>query len=335
MRGSWWLFVVAFSIPLSAQTDLVLKNAFIEANKNRATMDITLEVDHVLKNVHKIKSGGDDGDIHMSGRSDDVKLPLVVEIMNAGLPDEKAPLADAHNADGGKTVQVSGAWRIWFEHPGGDQIQGEDVPVPDDTNPDHVFEIHPVTKFAGDDATLSFVPIQGYTAYDAQTAFGHYDKLQATIASTETSTTISATKIGYNYAQFVIQLAGAPVKSDDGGFLVLAKVMQDEEEAVVDESLRMVFAPNTPPASLVANCAAGATLKVLGIPRVNLERVSFMTSQQPGQTFDAKLPYEMIIVGVFDESKNACALSASNAPPANTPQDRPSSRTGRRKPPRR
>src|SRR5437867_2735849 len=129
------LIIIALAAPCFAETALVLKNAFIEANKNRATMDITFDVDHVLKKVHKIDRGGDDGDIHMSGRSADVGLPLVVEVVNAGLDAESTVLAAARQADG-STLAVSGAWRIWFEHPGGDQVQGEDVPPAQNTNPD-------------------------------------------------------------------------------------------------------------------------------------------------------------------------------------------------------
>jgi len=329
LRNSWVLSL-AFAASALAQTDLVLKNTFIEANKNRATMDISLEVDHVLKNVHPISKGGDDGDIHMSGRSADIGLPLVVEIMNAGSSDESTVLADAHNADGGKTVPVSGAWRIWFEHPGGDQIQGEDVPVPANTNPDHVFEIHPVTAFAGDPAGQSFVGIPGYTAYTAERAFGQYESLEATISSDDTSTTISASKVGFNYAEFTIELAAAPTPSDDtGGFLVLANVMEDSEETAA-ENIRMVFAPGTPPAKTVASLSAGARLHVPGIPRVNLERVSFLTAQQPGQTFQTKLPYELIVVAVCPDGENTCSSSSDAAPVAAAASKRVSGRTRRR-----
>jgi hypothetical protein len=98
MPKSSLLIAIAFVAPSFAQTDLVLKNAFIEANKNRVIMDITLEVDHVLKNPHKIDRGGNDGDIHMSGRSSDIGLPLVAEVMNAGLDVESTVLADARQS---------------------------------------------------------------------------------------------------------------------------------------------------------------------------------------------------------------------------------------------
>src|SRR5436305_11964439 len=87
-------FLLLGAVSASAQMDcvlspkdklmtLALKKDFVNANKDRATIKVSLHVDHHLKDPHPIKSSGDDGDIHMAGRSDDVRLPLVAEIMNA------------------------------------------------------------------------------------------------------------------------------------------------------------------------------------------------------------------------------------------------------------
>jgi hypothetical protein len=292
--------------PVVGGTSVVLKNAFISAIKNRATVDITMVVDHVLSHPHRISQGGNDGDLHISGRSKDIGLPMVAEIMNAGSAAESAVLRDAEQAANGSSVAMSGVWRIWFEKPGDDQIQDNPVPLPADTNPDHVFEIHPVTRLGGDSAAASFAPIPGYEAYDAQKAFPQYERVQARIQSTDTATTIETTKIGYNYAEFLIVLGAAPTASDDGGFFVLAKVMQKSGQPVVSELRRMVFAPGTPPFSLVASCTAGAQLHVLGIPRINLEAVASLTAQAPGTWIQVQLPYEMVIVAVFADSASAC-----------------------------
>jgi hypothetical protein len=249
----------------------------------------------------------------MAGRAEEVGLPLVVEIMNAGAAAQSAVLNDAEADAGGPPVRVSGAWRVWFEHPGGDQLQGEDVPVPQDTNPDHVFEIHPVSKFAGDSALQSFVPIPGYKPYDAETAFSHYEKLTASIQSTATSTTIQSPKVGYNYAEFLIELAGDPAPSDDGGFLVLAQVLADDEEVVTSGLRRMAFAPNTQAAQHVSGLHQGDRMHVLGIPRVNLERVSFLTARHPGETFQAQLPYEMIIVADYADQGTPVSVARERA----------------------
>jgi hypothetical protein len=87
--------------------------------------------------------------------------------------------------------------------------------------------------------------------------------------------------------------------------LVLADVVKDDEEMVVPNPHRMVFAPNTPPAKQVAGLHKGDKMHVLGIPRVNLERISVMTAEHPGEEFEAQLPYEMIIVAVYQDGAAA------------------------------
>jgi len=60
-------------------------------------------------------------------------------------------------------VRIKGAWRIWNEHSGGQTFrQGAAVAPAESTNPDHVFEIHPVTEFGDQDVTAGWTPIDGY-----------------------------------------------------------------------------------------------------------------------------------------------------------------------------
>jgi hypothetical protein len=211
----------------------------------------------------------------------------------------------------GQMVPVAGVWRIWFEHPSpGDQVQGDPVDVPANTNPDHVFEVHPVTSFDGQDiADTSLVPIangsQTYQAYPAQTAFGAYDKLTATISATDTAVTITSGKAGYNYAEFIIELAGQPVVSrddpTDNGVFVLANVydLSDPETPVTSDVRRMVFVENTKPAKQVLALAKGGRMHVLGVPRVNLADVAALGAVD---SVNGALPYEMIIVAVLPDS---------------------------------
>src|SRR5208282_5111384 len=111
------VLLVAFECNPAASnaSSLVLKNAFIEYVKNRATIDAKFNVDHAAPGPHRISSGGNDGDLHMAGRADSVGLPLVVEIVNAGEPSQNSIMNDAEQANGGKSVDLSGAWRVWFE----------------------------------------------------------------------------------------------------------------------------------------------------------------------------------------------------------------------------
>lgn len=282
---------------------LVLSSKFVKDNKDRATITIQLEVDEHLTHPHKIDKGGNDGDIHMAGRSDDVKLPLVAEIMNAAAPGQKSSLQLLNQSSAAKKIPVTGVFRLWFEHPSPSQmVQGNSVPAPADSNPDHVFEVHPITQFGGSSDLNSLVPIPQYKAYPAATAFPKYEALKSTLKNNGTAISITATKAGYNYTEFVMELAAKPSPTPGGdGLLVLATVfdVSDGEEPVVDGLRRMVFVKGTKPADEVAKLGKGDRLHVLGIPRVNLSEV--MAAAQPGKSVNTRLPYEMIIVAVLPD----------------------------------
>jgi len=305
-KPAFGVFLLLLSVPrLSAQSSLVLSNAFIEKYKNRVTVDTSFVIDAALSRPHRVSSGGEDGDLHFAGRTDDVGLPMVAEIVNAGVPAQKTAVKSVQQEKNtGDTVPLSGVWRIWFEHPprgNGQQVQGDPVaPDPRNTNPDHVFEIHPVTQVGDEQVLQSFTPIPGFQAYDAQTAFGFYESLTATVQANDSATQISTTKAGYNYVEFFIQLQGPPQQVDDG-FLALAAVVDQEGNPMVSDARRMAFVNGSAPAAALQNPNGSAPLHVLGMPRINLERISFAMQSSGGAPVTIPLPYEMIIVGVFSD----------------------------------
>ena len=302
----WQLFAVAALFLVWPQVlpagTVILKKAFIEKYKNRATIDVNFEVDHAHKHPNKIGSDGDDGDLHTAGRAAEVGLPMVSEVVNAAASSQQSVLDLIHQAEPNEsTVPLSGAWRFWFEHPSAAaQVQGQNVPLPGNTNPDHCFEIHPVTKVKDVQVLKSFVPIPGFDAYDAKTAFEYYESLKVTVESTATATTINAVKAKYNYAEFVIELQGPPQEVDDDYF-ALTTVLDKEGNPVAEKLRRMVFVKGTPAADRIQGAKKGAQFHVVGIPRINLERISFITTAKNGAQVTTSLPYEMIIVGVFPE----------------------------------
>src|SRR6266568_2195794 len=172
------LFLIA---PLASAQTLVLQRSFIEKYKNRATIDATFIVDHAHPHPNRPEK---DGDLHASGRSQEIGLPMVSEVMNAA-DSMQAGVVNAIHANEGNAAAtpISGAWRIWFEHPSSvPQIQFANVPPAANTNPDHCFEIHPITQYAGNSVLNSLHEISGYTPKDAEKAFGNYEKLSATIS---------------------------------------------------------------------------------------------------------------------------------------------------------
>jgi hypothetical protein len=302
---------VCTSTVCRADMTLALNKTFINKIKNKATLTTDLNVDEHPPGPHPIKNSGDDGDIHMAGRDSVFKLPLVAEIINARL--EALAMQTLKQSSPDQPVSVTGVWRIWFEHPGQeDQIQGKPVPAPANSNPDHVCEIHPITKFAGVDVLNSFVEIKDakasppkvYEAYTASKAFPFYDGVDATIQASDTAIMITSVKSKFNYTEFVIELAGKPKDVGDG-FLVLAHVFDKDnlDEPVAADVRRMVFVKGTPPADKLLALAKGERLHVLGIPRVNLAEVFAIASKNDKNEVDVKLPYEMIIAAVLPSTE--------------------------------
>lgn len=297
------VFALALALSLPAcgawAETLVLSAHFVNEFKDKATIGVNLEVDVHPQTPHSISSGGNDGDIHMSGRADEVGLPMVAEIVNARKESAALTLLKA-TAQGAK-VPVKGVWRIWFEHLGKeDQVQGNEVDVPDTSNPAHLFEIHPITQFGDDSVLDGFVEIPKYTAYPAHIAFPFYEKDPATISTSGGSVTIAAGEGKYNYAEFVIELAGAVQTDIDDGLFVLANVYDtsNEEETVTKDVRRMVFVKGTDPGTQVLTKSKGDRMHVLGIPRVNLSEVMATATEE---ATSSNLPYEMIIVAVLPD----------------------------------
>jgi hypothetical protein len=298
--------------PAAARADVVLSlNAsFVEKHKDRATIDTSLFVDEYHKSPNSII---EDGDIHVAGRDTAILLPLVVEMLNGALM--KPARERLRHTSPDRPVPVSGVWRLWFEHPGKEpQIQGRPVPRPKNTGPDHLFEIHPVTSFDGVDVLPSFVGIKDekadFRGKDARAAFAHYQSREALVWPSDTAVMIETSRAFHNYTEFRMVLAGRPKKVDDG-LMVLAHVHavdDDSDEPIVADKIRMVFVAGTPAARMLEGKGKGDSLHVLGIPRVNLNKVYAyamklkergVNNRLPDEKI--KLPYEMIIAAVYEE----------------------------------
>jgi hypothetical protein len=277
--------------------EVLLKNSWISTFKNRVTMALTYKLEKAHTKPNSIGEKSDDGDMHLAGRSKEVGLPFVVEIVNAGLGAHGTVLASIKDlvADA-DSINIEGAWRLWFEHPAEKpQQQGATVPPPKNTNPPHVFEIHPVTKWGNDRLDESFVPIEGFTGHDAATAFGRFEKMIVTVTRGKSFTSFDAKMIGFNYVDFNIVLTGAPKKVADG-FMVLARIADLDGKIIVNTPRRMVIVEDTAPAALIQTAKKGAAFKALGIPRLNLERL--MERAETGKSVAVQGAYEMIIVGL-------------------------------------
>lgn len=278
---------------------LALNKTFVQKYMNKATIAVNLTVDIHLNAPHPISNDGKDGDIHIAGRADEVGLPLVAEIINAR--EESQALTLLQSAPPGSSVNVVGAWRVWFEHLGtAPEVQGNPVPVITTSNPYHLFEIHPVTVFGAANLLDSFKPIPQYTAYPAKISFPVYENVAASVQATRTAVMISSGEGKYNYTEFLVELAGLPQDVGDG-YIVLGNVFDssDPEQPFTAAPRRMIFIKGTDPADQLASLQTGSTLHVLGIPRVNLAEVFAISQSATTKAVNVKLPYEMIIVAIL------------------------------------
>lgn len=292
------ILILLFAGRMPAET-LVLKRTWVETFKDRATIDASFTIDHAHK---KANPPAKDGDMHVAGRAPkEVGLPMVAEMMNAAGSLEKAAFDLIHQNEGNqKASPITGAWRLWFEHPAALQKQFDTVPPATNTNPDHSFEIHPVTNYAGKDVLGSLDFVKDFPAHDAHSSFTSYEKMSISLQATKTAITMNAKKSGFNYALFRMKVRAAPTKLVDGGLAVIADVLDNlDEETVIASKVRMIFVAGTGPWKLIGQGAAGGSeFDALGIPRVNLNAISTFLKAAGSAASTRKLPYEMIVVGL-------------------------------------
>lgn len=277
--------------------EIEIGKSFIEEYKNRVTIRTTFTVDKAMASPQPAAL---DGDLHVAGRAPQVALPIVAEIANAH--DQKAAIDLVHGAEGtGTRLIVSGVWRIWPEHPGSAaEEQGKPLPALVSSNPDHVFEIHPITEIGRLQLLGSFVPVEGFKPGDAQRTFGIFEKVSCTLRITP-NTVVVVTETGlFNDVKFIMKIAADPQFVVVDGRFVIASAM-DSNGNVLVERLRMVFAKGTPPELAVRSLKAGGQLHVYGIPRLDFAEISrrVMGSQTNPALLTQRLPYEIVILGVY------------------------------------
>jgi hypothetical protein len=278
---------------------ITLRNNFIEKHKNRVTISTPFRVVFAAKKIHRPE---EDGDLHVAGLADEVGLPCVAELMNAR--DFQGVVETMHDLEESQEpVPVTGAWRLWCEHPGKfPHIQDDVIPPYKNTNPDHVFEIHPLTQVGNFKVLSSFKPIPGYTTKKAKTAFEVYESLSCTIVPDpeHQTTTILTPGVGYNYVEFKLRLEeDDQFVTFDGRIVRCTALALDGTE--VANNRRMVFVKNTPPEKAVKGLHKGDELHVLGIPRIDLAVVSWRARNADvrPEALHWLLPYEIIVVGVY------------------------------------
>lgn len=151
---------------------------FISARySDSAISELRAKTAHAANNVHTESCGGNDAELHIGMTLDEVglasvQMPLsgpivsgdsgwgiVAELPNAKLADGPSKFAKL----AGKAVTFTGYFRVWDEgHATGDVF---------DSNPHHVFEVHPAWAFSGSGVSFTredlVSPMSSYRGYGA------------------------------------------------------------------------------------------------------------------------------------------------------------------------
>jgi len=288
-----------------AQITITIRKSFIDSFKSKLTIDANYEVWYAHKSPNPASK---DGDLHFAGWDKKIGLPIVAEIMNAKQQTDAVQLVHQKEGKGqpSEKIKLSGVWRLWCEHPGDiyEFKQGRnDIPI-ENTNPPHVFEIHPVTKLGDIDLLTSLHEINGFEYKDAEDAFSKYSNMRCKLSKKGKYVSIETNGIGYNYVDFWIRFnQNQNAKVSDGMFaycsIYQSQPQDDEGEELISHKLKIGFVKGSAIYEKAKTMGKGDILHVVGIPRINMAlvawRIEHATSEP--QALQWNLPIEMVAVG--------------------------------------
>jgi hypothetical protein len=306
MRILFLLFINAF-LPFCSygQISIHLRKTFIDSFKNKLTIDASYGIYYAHKQPN---AASKDGDLHFSGWDNKIGLPVVAEVMNAKEQTEAVNYIHQNEGKGEpqNKVKLSGVWRLWCEHPGDNEdfIQGAtNIPI-ENTNPPHVFEIHPATKIGNIDLLNSLHDIKGFTYKQTEDAFSRYSNLRCKLAKKGKFVSIETNGIGYNYVEFWLKLNNNSKQVVNDGLFVLCSIYSEKPEEdeeggdLVSHKFRVGFVKGSDVYNKVKDMKKGEFLHVAGIPRFNLNLVSWRIehSIQRPEVLQWNLPFEIVAV---------------------------------------
>lgn len=305
---TWVLCITSIS-----QSIITLRRTFIDSFKNRVT--ITSDYD-VWFTHHKPNRPKDDGDIHAAGYDKKIGMPTVAEVMNAKDEQESIDLFIAHEGKGkanNPKLPITGVWRLWPEHMGSGSkfFQGMKLSramiKKKTTNPDHVFEIHPVTSVGDIDVIKSIRNIEGYTPKIAGNAFTQFKKKNCSISSSKKTISFQTSMIGLNYVDMWIRIDSL-WEVEDGAFAycrILDSNFDPESSDIsnktVSKKTRIVLVKNSECYNKAMDTEIGEYMHIIGTPRIDLAILSWRewVSKKRPEVLAWKLPVEIIAAGII------------------------------------
>lgn len=272
-----------------------LNRSFIETYKDRVTMETNFTVDETSEPAPNLF----DGDLHFSGRAPEIGLRTVGEMINASEAESAVALIRSA-AKTRRPLRLVGVWRLWPEHAlGAPEAQGREVSTLENPFPDHVFEIHPVTRVEGLGLLDSFHPIEGFRPGAAKRTFGLYQAARLKLRVARTTVTLDTPPSLYNDVHFLMEITDSVHQVVPGGRFLTASA-RDTDGNLLVEGLRMVFVEGTSPEHAVTGARPGTRFHVYGLPRLSFAEISRrMGSASSPEPIEGPLPYEIVVLGIY------------------------------------
>ncbi|HTL05711.1 MAG TPA: hypothetical protein VL241_08180 [Gemmatimonadales bacterium] len=273
-----------------------LDRSFLERYKDRVTITASFTVDNTMEkpNPHLL-----DGDLHIAGRAPEIGLRLVAEILNAD--SAFRAMAVVQRAESTHVaVPMTGVWRLWPEHALIPEQQGNAVPVLTTPNPDHIFELHPVTRVGGVGVQQTFHPVEGYRPGNAKHTFAIYEEATCELTVHPERVTLKLSNWLYNDVHFLLEVGRQrPLVVSDGRFVTGSAL--DTDGNLLVAGLRLVLVAGTAPERAIRALAPGSRVHVWGLPRVSFAELSRRIAQSAADpaVLKGKLPYEIVVLGVY------------------------------------
>jgi hypothetical protein len=150
MRCFLVLFVFLSIVPYHLlAAELWLRESLVKKHAKDILVTIQAIPDHIGKRAHPIKAGCD---LDVPLRSEDITVPTLGKIQNAcSYPGGVTPSywSKKLKTFEGQRMEAEGVLRIWLEQPpkgGKRQCECDVLPLYANSNPDHMVELHPLTR---------------------------------------------------------------------------------------------------------------------------------------------------------------------------------------------
>ena len=284
--------------------ELHLREALLEAQRDRVTATVTAVVDHIGREAHSLT---DDCDLHVPLRSRDIRVAFIGEVKNAC--SEKPPGTSRafwsdriYQETHGLAVPVSGVFRIWLEHPpAGTAVQTEAEPVPwyANSNPDHQVELHPLLGVGSLDFRPHIKWIQdgsqlfaGFGPDRLSTVLGKRLTIQRITFEGEPYVRIRGTKTGFNHWNLRGRVT-QPAQALADGLAMRLDILDGDQVVPGALDLPAVVVEGTVAHTKSQALSAGDVIRFQALVRIHLPSILDQVSSTPQEV---PLPLEFVLL---------------------------------------